>query len=78
MAGRRMRRAAGAEMAGAGFEPRVVVSGLTNEYIHYVATFEEYQVQRYEAASTIYGPHSLDIILNKFTEFTRVAIEVSL
>ncbi|CAH0406788.1 unnamed protein product [Chilo suppressalis] len=75
MAGRRMRAVVGNIMEQRGYQPRIVVSGLTNEYIHYVATFEEYQVQRYEAASTIFGPHTLDIFLNKFAEFTRVAIE---
>ena len=38
---------------------KVVVAGLSNSYTHYVTTFEEYQMQRYEAASTIYGPHTL-------------------
>ncbi|KAH9639963.1 hypothetical protein HF086_008058 [Spodoptera exigua] len=43
MAGRRMRAAVGKLMESKGIEPKVVVSGLTNEYIHYVTTFEEYQ-----------------------------------
>ncbi|KAL4710666.1 hypothetical protein ACJJTC_003302 [Scirpophaga incertulas] len=75
MAGRRVRRVVGAAMQQRGYTPRVVVGGLTNEYIHYVATYDEYQVQRYEAASTIYGPHTLDIMLNKFEELTIAAIE---
>ncbi|XP_063822803.1 neutral ceramidase-like [Ostrinia nubilalis] len=77
MAGRRMRAAVEDEMERNGIEPRVVVSALTNEYIHYVTTNEEYQVQRYEAASTIYGPHTLDIFINKFVQFTKAAIEGS-
>lgn len=44
MAGRRMRAAVGKLMASKGIEPKVVVSGLTNEYIHYITTLEEYQV----------------------------------
>ncbi|XP_052755073.1 neutral ceramidase-like [Galleria mellonella] len=75
MSGRRMRSVVSDVMQRHGLEPRVVVSGLTNEYIHYIATFEEYQVQRYEAASTIYGPHTLEIFLNKFAEYASVAIE---
>ncbi|XP_068632548.1 neutral ceramidase-like [Battus philenor] len=74
MAGRRIKDVVGDVMRDRGFEPIVVVSGLTNEYIHYVSTFEEYQVQRYEAASTIYGPHTLSIFLNKFAEMTAAAI----
>ena len=33
----------------------VVVAGPANTYAHYVATKEEYAVQRYEGASTIFG-----------------------
>ncbi|OWR41276.1 neutral ceramidase isoform 1 [Danaus plexippus plexippus] len=74
MAGRRMKDVVGDALRENGFEPKVVISGLTNEYTHYVATFEEYQVQRYEAASTIYGPHTLDIILSKLRDYTIAAV----
>ena len=37
----------------------VVISGLSNAYSHYVATEDEYVLQRYEAASTLYGKHTL-------------------
>ena len=36
----------------------VVLLGLTNGYMHYVTTPEEYQLQHYEGASTIHGPSS--------------------
>ena len=36
----------------------VTIAGLANSYSSYVTTFEEYQAQRYEAASTIFGPHT--------------------
>jgi neutral ceramidase len=36
----------------------VVLVGLTNGYMHYVTTPEEYEVQHYEGASTIHGPNS--------------------
>ena len=36
----------------------VVLVGLTNGYMHYVTTPEEYQLQHYEGASTIHGPSS--------------------
>ena len=39
---------------------RVVIAGLTNTYSSYVTTIEEYSIQRYEGASTIFGPHTLD------------------
>ncbi|ESO84722.1 hypothetical protein LOTGIDRAFT_131742 [Lottia gigantea] len=51
MSGRRMRESVEKAMS----EDTVsVIAGLTNDYADYVATYEEYQVQRYEAASTIY------------------------
>jgi len=37
----------------------VVIAGLSNDYSHYIATYEEYHYQRYEGASTLYGPHTL-------------------
>lgn len=48
MSGRRMRAVVGSVMENNGFEPRVVVSGLANEYIHYITTPEEYQVSTAE------------------------------
>ncbi|KAF2150905.1 Neutral/alkaline nonlysosomal ceramidase [Myriangium duriaei CBS 260.36] len=40
--------------------PVVVLGGPANTYGHYIATQEEYGVQRYEGASTLHGPHSLE------------------
>ena len=37
----------------------VVVNGLANGYSGYVTTAEEYAAQRYEGASTLYGPNTL-------------------
>jgi hypothetical protein len=34
----------------------VVIAGPANTYGHYVATREEYSIQRYEGASMIFGP----------------------
>ena len=65
MAGRRWREAVA---AGAGEfleeDPIVVLSSPANTYAHYVTTPEEYDVQRYEGASTLYGRHSLDAYIN--------------
>jgi len=57
MAGRRLRKTIQDAMSGDDIVP--IVAGLSNTYTHYITTFEEYQKQRYEAASTIYGPYSL-------------------
>ena len=37
---------------------RLVILGLANGYLNYVATADEYQEQLYEGASTLYGAHS--------------------
>ncbi|XP_012578957.1 PREDICTED: neutral ceramidase [Condylura cristata] len=67
MSGRRLREAVQAEFASNGRQNMtVVISGLCNVYTHYVATYEEYQAQRYEAASTIYGPHTLSAYIQLF------------
>lgn len=44
--------------------PTVVIGGPANSYTHYIATKEEYSVQRYEGASTLYGPHTLEAYIN--------------
>ena len=46
-------------------EPIVVLGGPANTYTHYIATPEEYAVQRYEGASTLYGPHTLDAFIHR-------------
>ncbi|CAK1600599.1 unnamed protein product [Parnassius mnemosyne] len=78
MSGRRLRnvvaRAAAAASATA-TASRVVLAGLSNIYSDYIATPEEYQAQRYEAASTIFGPHTLDIYLNKYVELTDAVMK---
>ncbi|XP_040831713.1 neutral ceramidase [Ochotona curzoniae] len=67
MSGRRLREAVQAEFATYGMRNMTVtVSGLCNVYTHYITTYEEYQAQRYEAASTIYGPHSLSAYIQLF------------
>jgi neutral ceramidase len=50
-------------------EPIVVLGGPANTYAHYITTFEEYQVQRYEGASTLYGPHTLAAYINRTLDF---------
>ena len=36
------------------------MASVTNTYASYATTYEEYQVQRYEGGSTLYGPHTTD------------------
>lgn len=49
-------------------EPIVVLGGPANTYAHYITTYEEYQIQRYEGASTLYGPHTLAAYINRTLE----------
>lgn len=44
--------------------PLVVLGAPSNTYAHYVSTEEEYGVQRYEGASTLYGPNTLAAYIN--------------
>ncbi len=43
----------------------VALSGYSNDYAFYVTTPEEYDVQNYEGASTLYGPHTLAAFLQE-------------
>ncbi|NWI99499.1 ASAH2 ceramidase, partial [Crypturellus undulatus] len=67
MSGRRLREAVRSEFESHGTSGmNVVIAGLCNVYTHYITTYEEYQVQRYEAASTIYGPHTLSAYMQLY------------
>jgi len=50
-------------------DPIVILGGPANTYAHYIATPEEYSIQRYEGASTLYGPHTLDAYINQTLTF---------
>lgn len=49
--------------------PVVVLGGPANSYTHYITTEEEYSIQRYEGASTLYGPHTLAAYINVTLRF---------
>ena len=76
MAGRRLRKEIESIIRDSGIIPKdqkiyVTIAGLSNGYSSYVTTFEEYQAQRYEAASTIYGPYTLDAYIQEFSRLAR-------
>ncbi|KAL5358028.1 Neutral/alkaline nonlysosomal ceramidase [Aspergillus floccosus] len=66
MSGRRWKEAIakGAKEVLSVEEPLVVLGAPSNSYAHYVTTEEEYNVQRYEGASTLYGPNTLAAYVN--------------
>ncbi|KAI8376985.1 Neutral/alkaline nonlysosomal ceramidase [Blakeslea trispora] len=71
MSGRRLRKSIKKALIkhGLGNNDTIVIhSGPANGYASYCATFEEYQHQRYEGASTPYGPHTLQAYMNAFDE----------
>ncbi|KAF4372198.1 hypothetical protein F8388_005594 [Cannabis sativa] len=75
MAGRRLRDAVKTVLsAGNNGEIHVVIAGLTNTYSQYVTTFEEYEVQRYEGASTLYGPHTLSAYIQEFKKLASALV----
>ncbi|KAI0870277.1 Neutral/alkaline nonlysosomal ceramidase [Hypoxylon argillaceum] len=65
MAGRRWRAAvASAAEDITEVAPKVVIGGPANSYCHYVTTPEEYAIQRYEGASTLFGQYELPAYIN--------------
>ncbi|KDR24151.1 Neutral ceramidase [Zootermopsis nevadensis] len=79
MSGRRLRGAVSEGVAeGGGQRPSyIIVAGLCNTYSDYITTPEEYEVQRYEGASTIYGPHTLTIYLSQYRKLAAALIKGS-
>ncbi|KAL0984124.1 hypothetical protein UPYG_G00137430 [Umbra pygmaea] len=77
MSGRRVRDAVKQELEAQGTfrNTEVVVAGLCNIYTHYITTYEEYQIQRYEGASTIFGPHTLSAYIQKFRGLAKAIAE---
>jgi neutral ceramidase len=73
MSGRRLRDTVRKALIsnGAGNDTVVVIAGLSNAYSHYIATYEEFSFQRYEGASTLYGPNTLAAYQQ---EYSKLAI----
>ncbi len=70
MAGRRIKQALLDVLEARGIDYAVVASH-TNGYSHYLTTSEEYDLQLYEGASTIFGQHELDIVVQETTRLAR-------
>jgi neutral ceramidase len=71
MSGRRFRQAVQQALPGVKY---VVVAGYANDYAGYVATREEYEVQHYEGAATLYGPWTQAAYQQ---EFARLASDIA-
>lgn len=75
MAGRRLKNSLKNELIGANvidLDATVVISSYANMYSSYITTKEEYNVQRYEGASTIYGPHTLLAYQAEFVKLSKI------
>lgn len=70
MAGRRVKNAIYNQLPAAE-KNNVVLSTLSNAYAGYVATNEEYQLQRYEGASTHFGPWTSAALQQVFAGLTK-------
>ncbi|XP_064615705.1 uncharacterized protein LOC135479730 [Liolophura sinensis] len=75
MSGRRLRNAVSKVLTSGGVSSTPVIAGLSNDYADYITTFEEYQIQRYEGASTIYGPHTLRAYIQNFELLAEAMIK---
>jgi neutral ceramidase len=71
MSGRRFRDAVKDHLPGI---EEVAVAGYANDYLGYVATREEYEIQHYEGAATLYGPWTQ---AGYSQEFARLASDIA-
>lgn len=53
----------------------IAMVGLTNQYMQYFATAEEYDLQSYEGASTLYGRQTLPFLQRQFRCLTNALVE---
>ncbi|KCV69904.1 hypothetical protein H696_03371 [Fonticula alba] len=78
MAGRRLRESVHKILIDGGVIGRntglTVVTGLASSYIDYITTQEEYQPQRYEAASNIFGEHTFAGYLSAFGQLADAMV----
>jgi neutral ceramidase len=70
MSGRRLRKVVLDALQDAGID-YAVIAGLSNTYIHYLTTREEYRAQDYEGASTVFGPWSEDAVNQEYQRLAR-------
>jgi neutral ceramidase len=77
MAGRRLRRTVKEALFGAdpgNGDTQVVTVGYANAYSGYVTTKEEYDMQHYEGASTLFGPHTLEAYQQEYAKLAGALV----
>ncbi len=70
MSGRRIKKTVAEHLAKTE-ENHIVIAALSNAYAGYVATSDEYQMQRYEAASTHFGPWELASLQQEYAKLAQ-------
>ena len=70
VAGQHLRDAVADGLGQSGVE-RIAISTYTNGYAQYVTTAEEYDMQHYEGASTLFGRGTLAVIVTATTELAK-------
>lgn len=73
MSGRRIKKSIQAQLP-TNQNYHVVISALSNAYVQYMATHEEYQLQRYEGASTVFGPWAVAALQQTYSNLTKALI----
>ncbi len=73
MSGRRIKDTIASQFP-QGEKHHIVLSALSNAYVQYITTHEEYQLQRYEGASTIFGPWALAALQQQYAQLTHALI----
>lgn len=73
MAGRRIRQTVLEVLEPQGID-QVIISGLSNDFVNYLTTREEYSIQQYEGASTQFGPWTLAAVQQ---ESRRLALSLA-
>jgi hypothetical protein len=53
----------------------VALAGYANAYAQYVTTKAEYDLQHYEGASTLFGPHTLEAYVQEFKVLARTDVD---
>ena len=73
MTGRRIKETVAKELPQSG-NYHIVLSTLANAYVGYVATYEEYQLQRYEGASTHFGPWTEASLRQEYSKLAKALV----
>lgn len=58
-------------------DSHIILAGLTNNYINYVTTPQEYDTKNYEGVATIFGRNTVPVVTYWMTQMATAVVEVS-